>query len=154
MTLASLTRDEPGLHLYGEFAGARYYIRSYYGPIPVEAFAAESKRLAQAYPEADFSVTNNRSPLQIDGSGSRSGGAIPVSSKQEAEDSQTEDKKAVYYPLQRALGNISSCIPAIGVAMGDGKKTATVDIQIAEELLHKALDDLRTAKDGADRRAK
>ncbi len=67
-------------------------------------------------------------------------------------DGQKTEIEPVYYPLQRALKDISASIPAIGDAMGDDRHTATVDIGIAEDCLSRALSSLAEAKRRAAKR--
>lgn len=76
---------------------------------------------------------------------------FPNNERGSSEDPKSE-VEPVYYPLHRALKDITASIPAIGDAMGDDRHTATVDIGIAEDCLSRALISLAEAKRRAAKR--
>lgn len=76
---------------------------------------------------------------------------FPNNEQGSSDDPKTEIEP-VYYPLQRALRDITASILAIGDAMGDDSYTAVVDIDIAENCLSRALNSLAEAKRRAAKR--
>ena len=65
--LAALTDSKPGIHVFAERNGMRFYIRSFHGPIPIEEFQGEYRRLSKTYPGVAFMTTTNVTSLVVNG---------------------------------------------------------------------------------------
>jgi len=68
MTLQSVTKNEPGFHIFAEFSGKRFYVRSFHGAVEVRDLINSCGELSRSYPHASLFIVGKKDvKLTIDG---------------------------------------------------------------------------------------